>query len=54
MRPLYWVETPSSRPVIRGTYFVRSGDGWLPYSEADASALEVGCWAGVGLARRSR
>lgn len=41
VRPLYWKEEPESRPIIRATYFVRSGNGWLPSAEKDAEALEV-------------
>ncbi|CAM9668022.1 unnamed protein product [Ascophyllum nodosum] len=40
VRALYLKEKPEKRPVRRATYFVRQGNGWLPYSEKDAESLE--------------
>lgn len=41
VRPLYWAEEPEWRPVVRATYFLKKGSGWLPYPEKDADTLEV-------------
>ena len=41
MRPLFWAEEPASKPIIRATYFLQKGHGWLPYSEKDSDLLEV-------------
>lgn len=41
VRALYWDEKPAVKPVIRATYFLAKGSGWLPYSEKDAELLEV-------------
>ncbi|CAB1100509.1 unnamed protein product [Ectocarpus sp. CCAP 1310/34] len=40
VRALYWDEKPAVKPVIRATYFLAQGSGWLPYSEKDAELLE--------------
>lgn len=41
MKPLFWEEEPASKPIIRATYFLQKGHGWLPYSEKDSELLEV-------------
>lgn len=41
MKALFWDEEPASRPVIRATYFLQRGHGWLPYTEKDSELLEV-------------
>lgn len=41
MKPLFWDEEPASKPVIRATYFLQKGNGWLPYGEKDSELLEV-------------
>lgn len=41
VRALYWDEEPATKPVIRATYFVHKGQGWLPYGEHDSELLEV-------------
>eukprot|EP00903_Cladosiphon_okamuranus_P008634 g8280.t1 len=41
MKPLYWEEEWASKPIIRATYFLRKGHGWLPYCEKDSELLEV-------------
>ncbi|CAN0314412.1 unnamed protein product, partial [Ectocarpus sp. 8 AP-2014] len=40
VRALYWDEKPAVKPIIRATYFLEKGSGWLPYSEKDAELLE--------------
>ncbi|CAM9561115.1 unnamed protein product [Ectocarpus fasciculatus] len=40
VRALYWDEKPAVKPIIRATYFLSKGSGWLPYSEKDAALLE--------------
>lgn len=41
MKPLFWDEEPASKPVVRATYFLQKGNGWLPYGEKDSELLEV-------------
>lgn len=41
VRALYWKEEPAKRAVMRATYFLRKGGGWVPYSEEDSETLEV-------------
>eukprot|EP00752_Nemacystus_decipiens_P005637 g5101.t1 len=41
VKPLFWDEEPASKPIIRATYFLQKGHGWLPYSEKDSALLEV-------------
>ncbi|CBN78302.1 DDHD domain-containing protein [Ectocarpus siliculosus] len=40
VRALYWDEKPAGKPIIRATYFLEKGSGWLPFSEKDAELLE--------------
>ena len=42
VRALYWKEAPAKKAVMRATYFVRKGGGWIPYNEEDSETLEVG------------
>ena len=41
VRALYWKEEPAKKVVMRATYFLRKGGGWVPYSEEDSETLEV-------------
>eukprot|EP00904_Undaria_pinnatifida_P013003 jgi/Undpi1/8833/HiC_scaffold_25.g11295.m1 len=40
VRALYWKEAPAKKAVMRATYFVRKGGGWIPYNEEDSETLE--------------